>query len=86
VIDGDDSRGLTAFPCACNRPTENVPFAACGCHFVSLPRAVPLCYSYDWLGLRNMSADELHQTVLRYETHAVDPVTGQTTDAPGGYQ
>ena len=46
----------------------------------------PYANNYDWLGLRNMSADELYQIVLRYETHAVDPVTGQTTDALGGYQ
>ncbi len=46
----------------------------------------PYAIRYDWLGLRNMSTDEMYQTVLRYETHAVDSVTGQTTDAPGGYQ
>ncbi|RME81757.1 MAG: hypothetical protein D6775_12765, partial [Caldilineae bacterium] len=40
----------------------------------------------DWLGLGRMAADERYQTILRYETHAVDPVTGQTTAAPGGYQ
>lgn len=46
----------------------------------------PYAISYDWLGLRNMSAEERYQTILRYETHAIDPVSGQTTDAPGGYQ
>ncbi|GAB4463453.1 MAG: hypothetical protein Kow0070_23990 [Anaerolineales bacterium] len=46
----------------------------------------PYANNYDWLGLRNMRADELYQTILRYETHAVDPVTGQTTEAAGGYQ
>ncbi len=46
----------------------------------------PYVNQYDWVGLRNMSAEQLYETVLRYETHAVDPVSGQTTDAPGGYQ
>ena len=59
------------------------PVVAISYHYRA-PR--PYANNYDWLGLRNMSADELYQTVLRYETHAVDPVTGQTTDALGGYQ
>ncbi len=59
------------------------PVVAISYHYRA-PR--PYANNYDWLGLRNMSADELYQTVLRYETHAVDPVSGQTTDAPGGYQ
>jgi hypothetical protein len=59
------------------------PVVAISYHYRA-PR--PYANKYDWLGLANMSADELYQTVLRYETHAVDPVTGQTTDAPGGYQ
>ncbi len=46
----------------------------------------PYATNYDWLGLRNMSEEERYQSVLRYETHELDPVTGQTTDAPGGYQ
>ena len=46
----------------------------------------PYVNNYDWLGLQNMSAEEQYQTILRYETHAVDPVTGQTTDEAGGYQ
>ena len=40
----------------------------------------------DWLGLGAMTPDEQYSTVLRYETHAVDPVTGETTDGPGGYR
>jgi hypothetical protein len=59
------------------------PVVAISYHYRA-PR--PYANNYDWLGLRNMSADELYQTVLRYETHAVDPVSGQTTDAVGGYQ
>ncbi len=59
------------------------PVVAISYHYRA-PR--PYANNYDWLGLQNMSADELYQTVLRYETHAVDPVTGQTTDAAGGYQ
>ncbi len=46
----------------------------------------PYASANDWLGLKDMPADELYDTILRYETHAVDPVSGQTTDAPGGYQ
>ena len=49
------------------------PVVAISYHYRA-PR--PYANNYDWLGLRNMSADELYQTVLRYETHAVDPVTG----------
>ena len=59
------------------------PVVAISYHYRA-PR--PYANNYDWLGLRTMSADELYQTVLRYETHAVDLVTGQTTDATGGYQ
>lgn len=59
------------------------PVVAISYHYRA-PR--PYANNYDWLGLKNMSADELCQTVLRYETHAVDPVTGQTTEAAGGYQ
>ena len=46
----------------------------------------PYVNNYDWLGLGDMSAQQQYETVMRYETHAVDPVTGQTTDAEGGYQ
>jgi len=46
----------------------------------------PYYNNYDWLGLSAMSADQLYETILRYETHAVDPVTGQTSDEAGGYQ
>jgi hypothetical protein len=59
------------------------PVAAISYHYRA-PR--PYANNYDWFGLGNMSTDEMSQTVLRYETHAVDPVTGQTTDAQGGYQ
>lgn len=46
----------------------------------------PYVNNYDWLGLGDMSAQQQYETVMRYETHAVDPVTGQTTEEPGGYQ
>ncbi len=59
------------------------PMVAVSYHYRA-PR--PYANNYDWLGLSAMNADELYQTVMRYETHAVDPVTGQTTDAAGGYQ
>lgn len=59
------------------------PVVAVSYHYRA-PR--PYANNYDWLGLSAMNANELYQTVMRYETHAVDPVTGQTTDAAGGYQ
>jgi len=59
------------------------PVVAVSYHFRP-PR--PYANGYDWLGLKDMSDTELYDTILRYETHAVDPVTGETTDAPGGYQ
>ncbi|HMS00235.1 MAG TPA: hypothetical protein PKE62_13355 [Anaerolineales bacterium] len=59
------------------------PVVAVSYHYRA-PR--PYANNYDWLGLGAMNADELYQTVMRYETHAVDPVTGQTTDDAGGYQ
>lgn len=59
------------------------PVVAVSYHYRA-PR--PYANNYDWLGLSTMSADELYQTVMRYETREVDPVTGQTTDAAGGYQ
>ena len=58
------------------------PVVAISYHYRA-PR--PYANQNDWLGLENMSADELYQTIMRYETHAVDPVTGQTTDEAGGY-
>ncbi len=41
--------------------------------------------SYDWAGLSSLTADELYQTIYRYETHAVDLVSGETINEPGGY-
>lgn len=46
----------------------------------------PYANNYDWLGLQNMTEDQLYQTIMHYETYEVDPVTGQTTSEPGGYQ
>ena len=46
----------------------------------------PYASPNDWLGLAGMDPDQLLDTIHRYETRAVDPVTGQTTAAPGGYQ
>lgn len=59
------------------------PVVAISYHYRA-PR--PYANQNDWAGLENMSTDELYQTIMRYETHAVDPVTGQTTDEAGGYQ
>lgn len=46
----------------------------------------PYASGPDWLGLKDMSPNDLYTTILRYETYAVDPVTGETTDESGGYQ
>ncbi|HFQ92728.1 MAG TPA: hypothetical protein ENK32_01865 [Anaerolineae bacterium] len=62
---------------------QNSPVVAVSYH-IRLPR--PYANQNDWLGMAEMSAAEMRETILRYETHAVDPATGETTDAPGGYQ
>ncbi len=59
------------------------PMVAVSYH-VRPPR--PYGGSLDWLGLDDMAPEELSSTILRYETHAVDPTTGETTAEPGGYQ
>lgn len=46
----------------------------------------PYASGPDWLGLSDLPANELYDTILRYETHLVNPVTGEPTAAPGGYQ
>ncbi len=45
----------------------------------------PYYNGYDWMGMAQMSPDQQYEVVKRYETHATDPVTGQTTAASGGY-
>jgi hypothetical protein len=62
---------------------KSSPVVAVSYHYRA-PR--PYANQYDWLGLENMSEQQLYETIMRYETHWVDPVTGQTTDASGGYQ
>ncbi|MFQ5578586.1 MAG: hypothetical protein ACE5G8_16530 [Anaerolineae bacterium] len=62
---------------------KSSPIAAISYH-TRPPR--PYASQNDWLGLKEMPLDQLNETILRYETHAVDPITGQTTDVPGGYQ
>ena len=53
---------------------------------ISYHTRLPRPYTaYDWAGLGNMSASRLYQTILDYETHAVDAVTGETTSETGGY-
>jgi len=42
--------------------------------------------AYDFLGLDQMSEDELYATLLDYQEHATDAETGETTDQDGGYQ
>lgn len=45
----------------------------------------PYASDPDWLGLDALSPDDLYATILDYETHLVDPVTGEPTEASGGY-
>ncbi|MCX7014700.1 MAG: hypothetical protein NTW86_19485 [Candidatus Sumerlaeota bacterium] len=46
----------------------------------------PYYVGYDWLGLGQIDAQAQYETIMRYETHGLDPVTGQPTDQPGGYK
>lgn len=46
----------------------------------------PYASSNDWYGIKQMSASDRYNTIMRYETHAVDPSSGETTDDKGGYQ
>ncbi len=70
------------FPALLDR-LRTSPVVAVSYH-VRPPR--PYANRYDWLGLQRMDEAQLHETVLRYETHAVDPISGLTTASPGGYQ
>jgi hypothetical protein len=55
---------------------------------VSYHLRVPYPYyaNFDWMGLANMSDAALSSTILNYEEHKLDLVSGQATSAPGGYQ
>lgn len=55
---------------------------------VSYHMRPPLPYfsHFDWLGLGNQSPSEVKSTIERYESHAIDFTTGETTDEAGGYQ
>ena len=46
----------------------------------------PYSGSFDWLGLSEMTAKEQERVYLEYEEQALDLVTGEPTDQPGGYQ
>jgi len=46
----------------------------------------PYYNNYDWMGLAQLSPDQQYEIIKRYETYATDPVTGQTTVVPGGYE
>ena len=46
----------------------------------------PYYTKFDWLGLRELRADQQWETIRRYETHGLDLATGQTTAQPGGYE
>ncbi len=53
------------------------------CYHIRPP--LPYYRGFDWLGMQGMTAAAQAATVLRYETHAVDLVTGETTAERGGY-
>lgn len=48
---------------------------------------LPYHYSgdYDWIGLAEMTEDEQYDTIMEYETHGLDLVTGNPTEEDGGY-
>ena len=46
----------------------------------------PIQSGFDTVGLRKMNDQERYETLLAYEEHELDTVTGGYTDAPGGYQ
>jgi hypothetical protein len=46
---------------------------------------IPFYYDYDWLGLDSYGTEELNELIERYGSHAIDPATGETLDAPGGF-
>ncbi len=46
---------------------------------------IPFYYDYDWLGLDNYTKEELKDLIEQYGSHAIDPATGETLDAPGGF-
>lgn len=45
----------------------------------------PYYPNFDHAGLGDMSSDELYETVMDYETHALDLEWGAPSDSPGGY-
>ena len=49
----------------------------------------PYYIDYDWLGLTNLMAsgqsNRVYGTVMNYETHALNIITGSTNNSPGGY-
>jgi hypothetical protein len=46
----------------------------------------PYAASYDWLGLGDMSDEELHETLYKYATERIDLETGEIAGEPGGIQ
>lgn len=48
---------------------------------------LPYHYSgdYDWISLAEMTEEEQYTTIMDYETHGLDLVTGNPTDKDGGY-
>lgn len=47
---------------------------------------VPYYIHFDFLGLEDMSTDELDDILLEYEEHAIDLETGLSTEEEGGYE
>ncbi|MBI3652145.1 MAG: hypothetical protein HY231_14085 [Acidobacteria bacterium] len=46
----------------------------------------PYYTNYDWLGLSQLTSTQQYTTVMNYETHGLDLVTGQPTSQTGGYK
>lgn len=48
---------------------------------------LPYHYSgdYDWIGLTEMTEEEQYDTIMEYETHGLDLITGNPTEEEGGY-
>lgn len=48
---------------------------------------LPYHYSgdYDWIGLAEMTEEKQYNTIMEYETHGLDLITGNPTEEEGGY-
>lgn len=53
-------------------------------YHIRAPR--PYFQRFDFAGLSDLSDDGLYDALTKYEEYAVDLETGETTEAPGGFQ